>query len=115
MKGHSLVREVLQDWERIVNRVAKMEVGEKAIVCGRSARWWDSEIKKRIALRRQLYKKVISGRDDLWDEYCQLRREVKDFGKRSLRFVYNKIVKKVNVDFSGSRKEVWAFVYREED
>ena len=52
-----------------MNRVAKMEVGEKVIVCGRSARWWDSEIKERIALRRQLYKKVISGRDDLWDEY----------------------------------------------
>ena len=40
------------------------------IVCGRLARWWDSEIKERIALRQQLYKKVISGRDGLWDEYC---------------------------------------------
>ena len=46
----SLVSEVLQEWEGIVNRVAKMEVGEKVIVCGRSARWWDSEIKERIAL-----------------------------------------------------------------
>ena len=25
-----------------VNRVAKSEVGEKVIVCGRLARWWDS-------------------------------------------------------------------------
>ena len=73
MKGHSLVSEVLQEWERIVNMVPKIEVGEKVIVCGRSARWWDSEIKERIALRRQLYKKDISGQDDLWDEYCQLR------------------------------------------
>ena len=48
-----------------MNRVAKMEVGEKVIVCGRSARWWDSEITERNALRRQLYKKVISGWDDL--------------------------------------------------
>ena len=39
MKGHSVVSEVLQEWEGIVNRVAKMEVGEKVIVCGRSARW----------------------------------------------------------------------------
>ena len=29
MKGHSVVSEVLQEWEGIVNRVAKMEVGEK--------------------------------------------------------------------------------------
>ncbi len=78
MKGHSVVSEVLQEWEGIVNRVAKMEVGEKVIVCGRSARWWDSEVKERIALRWQLYKKVISGQDDLWDEYCRLRREIKD-------------------------------------
>ena len=34
----------------------------------------DSEIKERIALRRQSHKKVISGQDDLWDEYCRLRR-----------------------------------------
>ena len=61
MKGRSLLSEMLQEWEGIVNRVAKMEVGEK--VCGRSARWW----KERIVLRRQL---VISGWDDLWDEYC---------------------------------------------
>ena len=27
-----------------VNRVAKVEVGEKMIVCGRAARWWDGEI-----------------------------------------------------------------------
>ena len=77
MDGNSLVSEVLQEWEEIVNRVAKMEVGEKVIVCGRSGRWWNSEIKERIALRWQLYKKVISGRDDLCDEYCQLHREVK--------------------------------------
>ena len=35
MKGHSVVSEVLQEWEGIVNRVAKVEVGEKVIVCGR--------------------------------------------------------------------------------
>ena len=89
-----------------------MEVGEKVIVCGRSARWWDSEIKERIALRRQLYKKVISGRDDLWDEYCRLRREVKDLVREKKLAVWNEIVEKVNVDFDGSRKEFWAFVRR---
>ena len=29
-------------------------------------------------LRWKLYKKVLSGQDDLWDEYCQLHREVKE-------------------------------------
>ena len=40
MKGHRLVSKVLWEWEEIVNRVAKSEVGEKVI---RSARCWDSE------------------------------------------------------------------------
>ena len=42
IKGHDLVNEVLRDWETIVNGVAKSEVGEKMIVCGRAARWWDT-------------------------------------------------------------------------
>ena len=72
MKGHSLVSVVLQEWEGVVNKVAK---SEKVIVCGRSVGCWNSEIKERIALRWQLYEKVIGGRDDLWDEYCNLRRK----------------------------------------
>ena len=67
MKGHDLVNEILMEWE---NRVAKSEVVDKMIVCGRdcgrAARWWDNEGK--IHLRRELYK---NGREDLWDEYCR--------------------------------------------
>ena len=39
-----------------------MRLGKKMIVCGRAARWWDNE---KISLRRELYKKVISGREEL--------------------------------------------------
>ena len=39
---------VLMEGENIVNRVAKSEVGEKMIVCGRAARWWDNEFEARI-------------------------------------------------------------------
>ena len=52
MKGHDLVNEVLKGWESIVNRVAKREVGDKMIVCGRTARWWDNEIKQKISSSR---------------------------------------------------------------
>ena len=48
MKGHDLVNEILMEWENIV---AKSEVGDKIIVCGRVARWWDNEI---ISLRQEL-------------------------------------------------------------
>ena len=39
MKGEPLA----QEWEDIVNRVAKSVVGEKMIVCSKSSRWWDNE------------------------------------------------------------------------
>ena len=45
MKGNELVEGVLKEWESVVNKVARDTVGEKVIVCGRSVRWWDDEIK----------------------------------------------------------------------
>ena len=109
MKGHDLVNEVLREWESIVNRVAKREVGDKMIVCGRAARWWDKE---KISLKREVYKKVIKGREDLWDQYCRLRREVKELVREKKLTIWNEVVEKVIVDFDGSRKEFWAFVGR---
>ena len=38
---------MLREWGSIVNGVAKWEVGAK-IVCGKSARWWDSKIKIKL-------------------------------------------------------------------
>ena len=72
------VEGVLKEWENIVNRVARDTVGEKAIVCGRSVRWW---IKAKIEQRRQLYKRMVRDQEGLWDEYNKLRREVKHLEK----------------------------------
>ena len=55
---------MLREWESIVNRVAKREVGEKMIVCGNSARWWDSEVKDKINSRRKLYESMLDGNVD---------------------------------------------------
>ena len=63
MNGSNLVNEVLEEWERIVNRVAKTEVREKMIVCGRAARWWDDEIRAKIEHRRQVYRLIASGHE----------------------------------------------------
>ena len=82
------------------------------IICGRAARWWDSELKDKISLRREVYKKVIRGREDLWDEYCRLRKEVKELVRQKKLTMWKEVVEKVNVDFEGSRKEFWAFVGR---
>ena len=71
-----------------MNRVAKAEVGEKVVVCGRAARWWDDEIKAEIEQRRELYKRILRGEDELWEKHIRLRKEVKQLvtEKRSFRF-----------------------------
>ena len=74
--GSELVNEVLKEWERIVNRVAKTEVGEKMIVCGRVARWWDDEVRARIEHRRQVYRLIASGQEELWEEYIDYVRRL---------------------------------------
>ena len=66
---------VLADRESIVNEVAKAIVGEKLIVCGRAARWWDAEVKAKIEHRRDVYRKIAGGQDELWKEYYKLRQE----------------------------------------
>ena len=55
MKRQELVNEVVIEWESVVNRVAKCELGEKMIVCGRAARWWDEQIKDNINARWEVY------------------------------------------------------------
>ena len=45
-------------------------------MCGRAARWCDEQIKVRINTRWEVYGKVVNGQEDLWDEYCRLRKEV---------------------------------------
>ena len=89
MKGQELINEIVMEWESVVNRVAKCEIEEKMIVCGGAARWWDEQIKDNVNARRQVYKKVVNGREDLWGEYCRLRKEVKQlvFEKKGMSWL----------------------------
>ena len=57
-------------------------------------RWWDEQIKDKINARWEVYKKVVNGREDLWGEYCRLRKEVKQLV----------IEKKLNIGMSWLRK-----------
>ena len=55
-----------------------------------------------------MYKKVVSGRKELWDEYCRLSKEMKEAVREKKRSVCNEVVEKVNTlravhHFSGAR------------
>ena len=86
----------------LIEYIAKGVVGEKTIVCGKFARWWDNEKRDKRNRRREVYKKVVSGRKELWDEYCRLRKEVKEAVRE----------KKLSIWIEVVRKEFWAFVGR---
>ena len=82
------------------------------IVCGKLARWWDSEVKYKINSRRKLYKSMLDGNVDAWEDYCKLRKEVKDLIQKKKIGIWNNVVEKGNTDYEGCRKEFWAFVGR---
>ena len=55
--------------------------------------------------RCEVYRKVVSGRKELWDEYCRLRREVKEREKKL--GIWNAVVVKINAHFEVM---FWAFI-----
>ena len=57
-----------------------------------------------------VYRKVVNGRENLWDEYCRLHKEVKQLVIEKKLNIWNELVEKVNTDFNENRKEFWAFV-----
>ena len=63
-------------------------------------------------MRREFCKKVISGREELWDEYCRLLKEVKELVREKKLNIWREVVEKATTDFDGNKKEFWAFVGR---
>ena len=110
ISGSGLVSAVVEEWEQVVKKVAKAEVVEKVVVCGRAVRWWDDEIKQKIEHRRKAYKKILEGQDNLWEEYSKLRREVNNLVVQKKLEVWNEVVERANSDFEGNRKEFWALL-----
>ena len=61
-------------------------------------------------MRQELYEKVIKSQEDLWDEYCRLRKEVKELVREKKLKIWREVVEEANTDFDGGRKEFWALV-----
>ena len=67
---------------------------------------------QKIEHRREAYKKILEGQDNLWEEYSKLRREVNNLVVQKKLEVWNEVVERANSDFEGNRKEFWTFVGR---
>ena len=96
-----------------VTKLAKTFIGAKTVVCGRSTRWWDKEIKDKIKERREVYKRFQhNGDSKLWMNYCKLRKEMKQLVIEKKLDMWHNIVEKASQDFESIKKQVWSFVSR---
>ena len=56
--------------------IAKSELGEKIIVCGRAARWWDEQIKVKLTQDGKYIRRLL-----MVGKICGV--SIVDYGKRS--------------------------------
>ena len=56
-------------------------------MCGRAARWWEEQIKDGINARREVYRKVVNGREE---KQLVIEKKLN---------ILNEPVEKVNTDF----------------
>ena len=57
-----------------------------------------------------MYKKIVNGQENLWHEYCRLRKKVKQLVIKKKLNIWNEPVEKIYTNFDENRKELWAFV-----
>ena len=69
-------------------------------------------VKAKIEHRRDVYRKIAGGQNELWEEYYMLRKEVKNLVIEKKLNNWNEVLEKANSDYDGNRKEFWAFVGR---
>ena len=62
--------------------------------------------------RRELYKMILSGEDELWEEYVRLRKEVKQLSTEKELQIWSEVVEKANSDYEGNEIDFWTFVGR---
>ena len=74
--------------------------------------YWDDEVRAKIEHRRQVYRLIVGGQEELWEEYYGLRKEVKQLVIEKKLNIWNEVVEKASSDFEGNGKEFWAFVGR---
>ena len=61
-----------------------------------------------------MYKRFrYNGDNELWTEYCKLRKEVKQLVIEKKLDMWNNIVEKANQDFEGNKKRFWSFLVEE--
>ena len=50
-----LVRRMASKWEKVVDKAASIALDHKLVICGRSVKWWDDELRQLVKDRRACF------------------------------------------------------------
>ena len=101
----------MSEWEEVVSRVARDVIGKKRIVCGRSVRWWDEELREMVIDRCACHKRVIEGNKEAWSEYCVKRKLLKEKIREKRRIQNESYMQSINESYKKNKNEFWKFVH----
>ena len=109
MVGEELVRRMASKWEKVVDKAASLTLGRKLIICGRSVRWWDEELRQMVRDRRDCSAKGLN-KDNNWNEYLRLRKELKQKIREKRKICREEFMANVNSNYRKNVKAFWKFV-----
>ncbi|MEP5536837.1 hypothetical protein, partial [Ekhidna sp.] len=97
----------MKGWEQLVQTTASKVIGKKLVVCNRSVKWWDEQVKEAIRARRKAHVRYTSRTTSTgWEEYAIARKKVVDTVEKKKR-IWKYVVNKTNEDFEGGMKQMW--------
>ena len=76
-----MVRRMASKWEKVVDRAASVALGRKLIICGRSVKWWDEELRQLVKDDRACFSRFL-GNDNKWSTLKYIRNRNRELGKK---------------------------------
>ena len=77
---------MVSKWEKVVDKTALLTLACKLIICGRSVRSWDEELRQLVKDRRACFAQRLDN-DNNWSDYLIIRKELKPKIREKGKFV----------------------------
>ena len=97
----------MSEWEKVVSRVTIDVIGRKRIVCGRSVRWSNEELRDMMIDRRACHKLVMEGNKEAWSEFCMKRKLLKEKIREKRRIQNESYMQSINESYKKNMNEFW--------
>ena len=93
----------------MVDKAASIALGRKLIICGRSVRWWDEELRQLVKDRRACFAQGLDS-DSNWSKYLRIRKELKQKIREKRKICREEFMANVNNNYRKNIKAFWKFV-----